>query len=223
MNDSESINVQVLELLASRICHDLISPVSAINNGIELFEELGAAPGDEVTELIAHSAKQTSRKLQLMRFAYGAGGNDPSIRPAQVFDAFNGFIESDHKVVLETPSPDQQMPLMGRNAINRILACILLLAHETLPRGGKITLSCDEEKISMDLKGVDENLWQKAKSKVFSKTLSQMEGELDPRSIHPYVTGLFCREYGYVVEMSDVENQEASISLEMPPLAEDNL
>lgn len=220
MSDADSIDVQVLELLASRICHDLISPVSAINNGIELFEELGGASGDEVTELIAHSAKQTARKLQLMRFAYGAGGNDPSIKPFQVFDAFKGFLEGDQKAELEVPNPDRQMPLAGRPAINRILACILFLAHETMPRGGKLVLSCDEEKITLELEGAEEGLWKKAKSKILSTSLSAMEGELDPRTIHPYVTGIFMREYGYDPELSDVEDQKASITVKMPDLEE---
>lgn len=218
MSDNDSIDVKVLELLASRICHDLISPVSAINNGIELFEELGPDAGDEVTELIAHSAKQTSRKLQLMRFAYGAGGNDPSIKPYQVFDAFHGFLDGDQKSTLEVPNPDRQMPLAGRPAINRILGCILFLAHETMPRGGSLALSCDEEFITLDLDGVDDKHWLKARDKINSKTLASIEGELDPRSIHPYVTGIFFREYGYEPEISDVEDGKATIKLKMPLL-----
>jgi histidine phosphotransferase ChpT len=216
MSENNAIDIHVLELLASRICHDLISPVSAINNGIELFEELGPDAGEEVTDLIAHSAKQTARKLQLMRFAYGAGGNDPSIRPFQVFDAFQGFLDGDQKTTLSAPSPDRQMPLMGRPAINRILACILFMAHETMPRGGTITLSCDEDTATFAMNGVDDNLWKKAKSKLFSLSLSQMEGELDPRTIHPYVTGLFLREYGYGATLSEVNEKIASVVLVLP-------
>ncbi|MCB9973594.1 MAG: hypothetical protein H6854_03420 [Rhodospirillales bacterium] len=217
MTEDQTVNIHVLELLSSKICHDLISPVSAINNGIELFEELGAADaGDEVTQLISYSAKQTARKLQLMRFAYGAGGNDPSIRPAQVFDAFHGFLEGDQKSTLLAPSPDRQMPLMGRPSINRILACILLLAHETMPRGGELTLTCDETHLELALTGVDEKLWNKAKGKLLSETLQAMEGELDPRTIHPYVTGLFLREYGYIPTLSDVAEEKATLRLDLP-------
>ncbi len=216
MSENDSIDVRVLELLSSRICHDLISPVSAINNGIELFEELGEDAGEEVIELIAHSAKQTSRKLQLMRFAYGAGGNDPSIKPYQVFDAFQGFLDGDQKSTLNVPNPDRQMPLAGRPAMNRILGCILFLAHETMPRGGTLTLGCDETTMTLDLEGVDEKHWKKAKDKIFSTSLSSSEGELDPRTIHPYVTGIFMREYGYEAEISDVEDGKASITLTMP-------
>ncbi len=217
MTENDSIDMRVLELLSSKICHDLISPVSAINNGIELFEELGADAGEEVTDLISEAAKQTARKLQLMRFAYGAGGNDPSIKPYQVFDAFKGFLEGDSKATLDVPNPDRQMPLAGRPAINRILACILMIAHETMPRGGAITLGCDETSLTLAMDGVDERLWDKAKDKVMHSSMSQLEGELDPRTIHPYVTGLFLREYNYDATLSDVDEGHASMTFIMPP------
>jgi histidine phosphotransferase ChpT len=211
-----TVNIHVLELLSSRICHDLISPVSAINNGIELFEELGPDAGEEVTDLIGHSAKQAARKLQLMRFAFGAGGNDPSIKPAQVFDAFSGFIEADNKVELVVPSPDRQMPLVGLPAINRIMACLFLLAHESMPRGGKIELTCDENSLTFFLQGVEEKLWNIAQDKVNKTQLGQEEAELDPKTIHPYVTGLFLRHYSYYYQLSDVADQSSSIIITAP-------
>ena len=60
VSEPAPLNAAVLELLASRICHDLISPVGAVNNGVEFLEEMGADAGAEAIQLIAHSARQAS-------------------------------------------------------------------------------------------------------------------------------------------------------------------
>lgn len=64
------IDLRVLELLASKICHDLVSPVSAINNGVELIEDIGGSVVDEAMKLIGDSATNASRRLRLFRIAY---------------------------------------------------------------------------------------------------------------------------------------------------------
>src|SRR3954470_6811530 len=85
----------VLELLASRVCHDLISPVGAVHNGVEFLQETGVEAGAEAVALIAHSAQQASAKLQIFRLAYGAGGRDPNIKPEDVKKAFASLVDAD--------------------------------------------------------------------------------------------------------------------------------
>lgn len=75
---SYMIDIRVLELLCSRICHDLISPVTAINNGMELLDD---DPGDmlnDIRDLLMNSASEGAGKLQYFRLAYGLGG-DPDL------------------------------------------------------------------------------------------------------------------------------------------------
>src|ERR1700755_2421458 len=60
-------------LLCSRVCHDIISPVGAINNGLELLDE-GGADGDAM-KLIRQSARNASARLQFARIAFGAAGS----------------------------------------------------------------------------------------------------------------------------------------------------
>ncbi len=72
---SYMIDIRVLELLCSRICHDLISPVTAINNGMELLDD---DPGDmleDIRDLLMNSASEGAGKLQYFRLAYGLGGD----------------------------------------------------------------------------------------------------------------------------------------------------
>lgn len=88
----EKLDARVAELLCARLCHDLISPVSAVSNGVELMAELGDSVGADAMSLIAASAGEASRKLQFFRMAFGSargssGGN------ASLADARVGFLE----------------------------------------------------------------------------------------------------------------------------------
>src|ERR1700712_5356401 len=60
-------------LLCSRVCHDIISPVGAINNGLELLDEGGA--DEDAMKLIRASARNASARLQFARIAFGAAGS----------------------------------------------------------------------------------------------------------------------------------------------------
>src|SRR3546814_5189011 len=59
-----ALDLRVLELLVSRLCHDMVSPIGAVNNGIELMEEMGDEMGDQAIELVAHSGRQAAARLQ---------------------------------------------------------------------------------------------------------------------------------------------------------------
>jgi len=68
------LEFRVFELLASRLCHDLISPVGAINNGVELMGEKDADFAKDAAALIAQSARRAGHRLQFYRFAFAFGG-----------------------------------------------------------------------------------------------------------------------------------------------------
>ena len=64
---------ELAALLCSRVCHDIISPVGAINNGLELLDEGGA--DEDAMRLIRTSARNASARLQFARIAFGAAGS----------------------------------------------------------------------------------------------------------------------------------------------------
>ena len=69
-----AIELRVIELLAARLCHDLIGPVSAIGNGVELLADDDPEFAKEAALLIADAVKKASRRLQFHRFALGHSG-----------------------------------------------------------------------------------------------------------------------------------------------------
>ena len=124
-------------LLCSRVCHDLISPVGAIVNGLEVMEE----DKDEATktfalELIKKSAHQASAKLQFCRLAFGAAGSaGAQIDLGDAQKAARGLLE-DGKTTLVWNLPPQ---LLAKNRV-KLLLNMLLIGAGTISRGGTLTV-----------------------------------------------------------------------------------
>jgi histidine phosphotransferase ChpT len=124
-------------LLCSRVCHDLISPVGAIVNGIEVMEE----DKDEETktfalDLIKKSARQASAKLQFCRLAFGAAGSAGA--QLDLGDAQNVVLGlfGDNKTTLVWNLPRQ---LLAKNRV-KLLLNMVLIATGTISRGGTLTV-----------------------------------------------------------------------------------
>jgi len=122
-----TIDLRIAELLAARLCHELVSPIGAINNGVELLEDDPDFAAD-ASGLIGQSAIQATRRLQFYRIAYGSTAPIAlDLGRKAALDLFaDGKIACDWP---ETSAPDIK------------LACnLLLVAAEALPRGGRLTL-----------------------------------------------------------------------------------
>ena len=124
-------------LLCSRVCHDLISPVGAIVNGLEVLEEAK----DEETktfalDLIKKSARNASAKLQFCRIAFGAAGSaGAQIDLGDAESISRGFLEDDKtKLAWNLPRV-----LLTKNRV-KLLLNLLLVAGQTIPRGGRLTV-----------------------------------------------------------------------------------
>src|SRR5208283_3113133 len=124
-------------LLCSRVCHDLISPVGAIVNGIEVMEE----DKDEETktfalDLIKKSAYQASAKLQFCRLAFGAAGSaGAQIDLGDAEKAARGLFE-DGKTTIVWNLPRE---LVAKNRA-KLLLNMLIVAVGAIPRGGTLTV-----------------------------------------------------------------------------------
>src|SRR3984885_11202429 len=124
-------------LLCSRVCHDLISPVGAIVNGLEVLEE----DKDEETktfalDLIKKSAQQASAKLQFCRLAFGAAGSaGAQIELGDAEKAARGLIEDGKTTIVW----NLQRELVPKNRA-KLLLNMLMVGLGTIPRGGTLTV-----------------------------------------------------------------------------------
>ena len=87
------VDLRVIELLASRLCHDLISPIGAVSNGLELLEDEDSGMADDALELSIKSVRRASNILQAVRVAVGAAGSQASVRLADVRSLASGVLE----------------------------------------------------------------------------------------------------------------------------------
>ena len=120
-----------IDLLISRLVHDLASPLGAINNGLELAEEeQNAAFREEALSLVKRSAKRANDLLGFLRMAYGAAGRSANFSGSDAIMLGRAWL-NDARLQLETL---EDIP----NNQARLLLHLILVAFETMPRGGKI-------------------------------------------------------------------------------------
>jgi histidine phosphotransferase ChpT len=185
---------RVLELMASRICHDLVSPVGAINNGVELLQEMGADAGDEAMLLIASSALQASIRLKCFRLAYGAAGTDRNIGIAEVKDAFTDWLKAGHIQAEFEPNLGVKFSMPPRGFFKCLLN-VMILAEECSRGEGKIFISALEGNKGMKVLTTGHHVGFRDGTEAALKGDISPD-DLDPRGVHAYLTGKFAEYFG---------------------------
>jgi histidine phosphotransferase ChpT len=181
-------------LLCSRVCHDVISPVGAIINGLEVLEdEKDPAMREVALELIKKSAASASARLQFCRLAYGAAGSvGASIDTGDAETVTRGLINND-RTKLVWSGIRQHAP---KNKVKLVLN-LSLIALATIPRGGIITV---------DLTGDGDTLAARIEARGPNARLAHGVAELidgrpagnnvDAHTIQAFYTGLVGRDCG---------------------------
>src|SRR6266550_792984 len=143
----EKVELEALDLaalLCSRVCHDIISPVGAITNGLEVLDEDNSEEMKTFAfDLIQRSARQASAKLQFARLAFGAAGSaGAEIDLADAEKVATGYMQGE-KAQFSFEAP---RVLMAKNLV-KLLLNLILLANAAIPRGGSIKVSVEGEGI----------------------------------------------------------------------------
>jgi histidine phosphotransferase ChpT len=138
MSESE---VDLASLLCSRLCHDLLSPVGAMNNGLELLaDEHDPEMKQRCMDLLAESAKSAADKLKFFRLAFGAaGGFGNDVDPGEAKAVIEPLVTASGRTTLEWAVPAGLMP---KRAI-KILLNLVLLANDALVRGGTLFVGAE--------------------------------------------------------------------------------
>ena len=129
--------LELAALLCSRVCHDLISPVGAIVNGLEVLDD-NPKPEDRefALDLIRKSAKTASARLQFCRLAFGAAGSSGAqIDLGDAQTMARGHLE-DGKTTITWNLPRVLLP---KNRV-KLLLNMMVIAQQTIPRGGVLTV-----------------------------------------------------------------------------------
>ena len=133
--------VDFASLLCSRLCHDLLSPVGALNNGLELLaDETDPAMREQCMVLLADSARASANKLKFFRLAFGAaGGFGDVVDTSEARAAIEGLFGHDGRIAIgwlvETPT-------LSKTAI-KVLLNLALMAGDALVRGGRLDVGAE--------------------------------------------------------------------------------
>lgn len=193
-NDSLMIDLRVSELLASRLCHDLVGPIGAVSNGMELMADDEFGMADDALALASKSATQAANLLQYFRLAYGsAGGRQGS--DLNVFrDLAQGMLQHVKcELRWSNPAPGDTVP----EACGKILLNVIALAQESLPRGGTVATQLgqgpDGFQITVKAQGTDAALREKTEEAMVPNVNPE---ELTPRNVHGHFTLLLVQRAG---------------------------
>jgi histidine phosphotransferase ChpT len=177
-------------LLCSRVCHDLISPVGAIVNGLEVLDDAkNADDRDFALQLIRKSARNASARLQFCRLAFGAAGSSGAqIDTGDAENMTRGFLEDEKtKVAWNLPRT-----LQPKNRV-KLLLNMLIIAQQTIPRGGTLTVDAlgqgDTGGLRIRAAGLNARLPQN----IADQLAGTSQSVIDAHAVQPYYTRLLAQ------------------------------
>ncbi len=189
-----TMDLRVMELLASRLCHDIVGPIGAVSNGIELMEDDEFGMAEDAIQLAGKSAGQASTLLQFYRIAYGSAGSRQGSDLTPIRDLSSKFL-GHHKTELEWlagPVPDNLPGDTGKLLLN-----LVALAAEALPRGGTVAVGiapvASGVEVEIKAVGVDAGLRDDAKVGLADGVAVE---DLTPRNVHGHFTRMIARRLG---------------------------
>ena len=141
--------IDLASLLCSRLCHDLLSPVGALNNGLELMaDEQDPEMRERCLELLNESARASANKLKFFRLAFGAaGGFGDKIDTREARAALDGLFGADKRVELGWIVEDDELP---KGAV-KLLLNLALIAGDALVRGGRLDVGAERNDGKLEL------------------------------------------------------------------------
>jgi histidine phosphotransferase ChpT len=209
-----AVDFRVLELLCGRLCHDLISPVGAINNGIELLDDDDPEFVKEAMALIGQSAKKAGQRLEFYRFAYGTAGTGAS--GASTIDAREcalALLEGG-KVRCDWEAAVSALPLPWQR-----LACnLVMVAADALPRGGAVAvraLAGAAPGLEVTAEGDSVNLPEEQRAALAA---SAPADALTPRNVHAFYTNRLAQQIGARLALAEAAPGRAVLTAAPSPV-----
>ncbi|MBC7767488.1 MAG: hypothetical protein H7124_01735 [Phycisphaerales bacterium] len=193
-------NTKLTALVASRICHDMVEPMSAIIQGLEMIKDGDGKNDPDAISLLDHGVGKAWAKLEFFRFAMAgamAEGDSELEEGRAVAVKLYGVLKPE----LVWSAPAVAMP---RPAV-RVIVNLLLIANECLPRGGKVEITAEKHgeggEVIITASGPRAKLREAT-----AAALRGDDGELSGHTIQPTLTSLLARQGG--VELSARESEE---------------
>ncbi|HTK59126.1 MAG TPA: histidine phosphotransferase family protein [Sphingomicrobium sp.] len=207
--------IELASLLCSRLCHDLMSPVGALNNGIELLaDEQDPEMREKCLELLAESARASANKLKFFRLAFGAGGGfGDEIDTHEAKAALEGLYGSDGRTELGWMVADDKLP---KGAV-KLLLNLAMIAGDALVRGGRLDVGAERRNgaLEMVIRAEGQRILLDPKLRETIAT-GQSGGEVEPRAAGAWLAHSLAAEAGGTIQLSDPADQVLLIGVTLP-------
>jgi histidine phosphotransferase ChpT len=202
-------------LLCSRLCHDLLSPVGALNNGIELLaDEHDPEMRARCLELLAESARASANKLKFFRLAFGAaGGFADVVDTREARAAIEGLFGGDGRIKLGWMVDE---PVMSKAAL-KVLLNLVLIAGDALVRGGSLDVGAEKHGDGLDIVVRAEGsriVLDPELRRVLVGAMS--EDEVAPRAAAAWLAHSLVEEGGGQIQVADGEEGMLIVGASLP-------
>ena len=202
-------------LLCSRLCHDLLSPVGALNNGIELLaDEHDPEMRARCLDLLAESARASANKLKFFRLAFGAaGGFADVVDTREAKAALEGLFGGDGRIRLGWMVEE---PTMSKAAL-KVLLNIALIAGDALVRGGSLDVGAEKHEHGLDIV-----VRAEGNRIVLDPELKQVligavaEDDVAPRAAAAWLAHSLVQEGGGTIQVADGEEGMLLVGASLP-------
>jgi histidine phosphotransferase ChpT len=206
--------VDLASLLCSRLCHDLMSPVGALNNGIELLaDETDPEMRERCLELLADSARASANKLKFFRLAFGAaGGFGEEIDTQEARTAVEGLFGAEKRIELGWVVSDEKLP---KDAV-KLLLNLAMLAGDALVRGGRLDIGAERGNGEVELAVRAEGpriLLDPALREVLANGAG---GSIEPRAAGAWLANNLATSGGGSIRISDPSSEALTIGATIP-------
>ena len=207
--------IDLASLLCSRLCHDLMSPVGALNNGIELLaDEDDPEMRERCLELLAESARASANKLKFFRLAFGAGGGfGDEIDTREARAALEGLYGPEKRIELGWMVAGDRLP---KGAV-KLLLNLAMIAGDALVRGGRLDVGAErgDDAIEMVIRAegtrvlVDPTLRE-------TIVKGASGGTVEPRAAGAWLAHELAAEAGGSIQLSDPSSELLLIGVTLP-------
>lgn len=212
-----NVDIAVVKLLSSRLCHDLVGPAGAVHNGMELFEEMGTDNGGGALDMVSTSVDQLSARLAFFRMAFGLGGLSGRKSPlAESMDLVDAFLKGGRVSVdwsgLGEDAQGQAIP----TGVLKLLLNMILVAVDALPRGGSLGVTLafmNDDKgspafgLAVKASGDGARLKDELESALLSSPSEEAGEGLNAHNVHGFFCQQLARELSSEIEFAKAENE----------------
>jgi len=190
-------------LLVSRVCHDLVSPLGAVVNGLEVLEdERDPTMRADALKIVGSSAAQALARIQFMRIAFGAAGSAGAELDLGEIGRLVSGLFADSKITLEWNAAPAHWPKDWA----KLLMNATLLGADCLPRGGKVTVTTSADAASPSFTVHASGTHIRVSEDVEKAVRGEASSSHDARGVQPFLTHKLARSVNAGLTLTAAEN-----------------